>query len=294
MPPKDKREKKVLKGALAGGIAGGLEVLFTYPTDFIKTQLQLDRFEKKYDGTLDCIRKTIKRHGFFGLYRGMSILLLGSIAKVASRFGAYEFYTLELQEEDGSHTILKTFLSGLLAGATEAVVAVTPLETIKLKIMNDMHRTRPRYNGLFHGVRCILRREGIRGIYRGLSATVLKQGTNQAIRFFLMVTQKDLYAGTDSAVIVPMPLIGIFGVISGAASVLGNTPIDVIKTRMQGFKSIKNKSAMECATEILRKEGAGAFFKGSVMRMARVCIDVALTFMIYDSLMEYVFANLWT
>jgi len=134
---------------------------------------------------------------------------------------------------------------------------------------------------------------GIRGIYRGVSGTVLKQGTNQAIRFFLMVTQKDLYAGSDSTVIVPMPLVGIFGVISGAVTVLKNTPMDVIKARMQGFKSHKHKNTMDCAAEILREEGPGALFKGSVIRMARVCIDVALTFMIYESLMEYVFANLW-
>jgi len=85
MPLKDKKDKKVLKGAVAGGIAGGLDVLFHYPTDFIRRQLRLDRHERKYDGTIDCLRKTIKRHGFLGLYRGASILLIGSIAKVASR-----------------------------------------------------------------------------------------------------------------------------------------------------------------------------------------------------------------
>lgn len=121
----------------------------------------------------------------------------------------------------------------------------------------------------------------------------MNQGLNQAIRFFLMVEQKDLYAGSDSTVIVPMPLVGIFGVISGAATVLGNTPLDMIKKRLKSFKSHRNKKTMDCTAEILREGGPGAFFKGSVIRMARVCIDVALTFMIYESLMEYVFTNLW-
>lgn len=31
-----------LKGILAGGITGGIEICITYPTEYVKTQLQLD------------------------------------------------------------------------------------------------------------------------------------------------------------------------------------------------------------------------------------------------------------
>ena len=31
-----------LKGIIAGGITGGIEICITYPTEYIKTQLQLD------------------------------------------------------------------------------------------------------------------------------------------------------------------------------------------------------------------------------------------------------------
>ena len=75
---------------------------------------------------------------------------------------------------------------------------------------------------------------GIRGTYQGLTATMMKQGTNQAIRFFVMESLKELYRGKD-AVNTPVPKVitGVFGVVAGAASVFGNTPLDVIKTRMQ-------------------------------------------------------------
>lgn len=35
---------------------------------------------------------------------------------------------------------------------------------------------------------------------------------------------------------VPYYLLGLFGAVAGGASVLGNTPVDVIKTRMQSGK----------------------------------------------------------
>jgi solute carrier family 25 (mitochondrial citrate transporter), member 1 len=80
---------------------------------------------------------------------------------------------------------------------------------------------------------CLHTMPGIRGTYQGLTATIMKQGSNQAIRFFVMETMKDWYRGGDNKKPVPKLVVGAFGAIAGAASVFGNTPIDVVKTRMQ-------------------------------------------------------------
>ena len=74
---------------------------------------------------------------------------------------------------------------------------------------------------------------GLHGVYQGLTPTIMKQGSNQAIRFFVMETMKDWYRGEDKNKKVPTLLTGLFGATAGAASVFGNTPIDVIKTRLQ-------------------------------------------------------------
>lgn len=77
-----------------GGITGGLEICITYPTEFVKTHLQLDQklgSKRKYNGILDCGVKTVKEHGFFGLYKGLSVLIYGSIPKSAVRFSAFEY-----------------------------------------------------------------------------------------------------------------------------------------------------------------------------------------------------------
>ena len=41
---------------------------------------------RKYLGPVDCLKKTVKSHGFFGLYRGLSVLLYGSIPKSGIRY----------------------------------------------------------------------------------------------------------------------------------------------------------------------------------------------------------------
>ena len=53
------------------------------------------------------------------------------------------------------------------------------------------------------------------------------------MRFYVVETLKDMYRAGDHDKIVPKPLTGIFGATAGAVSVFGNTPLDVIKTRMQ-------------------------------------------------------------
>ena len=51
---------------------------------------------------------------------------------------------------------------------------------------------------------------------------------------------------------------GCFGAIAGAASVFGNTPLDVIKTRMQGLEASQYKNTLDCAVQIAKKEGPRA------------------------------------
>ena len=107
-----------------------------------------------------------------------------------------------------------------------------------------------------------------------------------------METLKDIYRDGDSKKHVPKWYVGVCGAVAGAASVFGNTPIDVVKTRMQGLEAKKYANTFDCFLRIWQKEGPLAFYKGTVPRLSRVCLDVAITFMIYDSFMDY-FNTVW-
>ena len=48
-----------------------------------------------------------------------------------------------------------------------------------------------------------------------------------------MESLKDWYRGGDPKKPVNKLVTGAFGAVAGAASVFGNTPVDVVKTRMQ-------------------------------------------------------------
>ncbi|XP_031157088.1 tricarboxylate transport protein B, mitochondrial [Sander lucioperca] len=276
------------KAILAGGIAGGIEICITFPTEYVKTQLQLDEKANppKYKGIVDCVKQTVNGHGVRGLYRGLSSLLYGSIPKAAVRFGVFEFLSNKMRDEKGRLDSTRGLFCGLGAGVAEAVLIVCPMETVKVKFIHDQTSANPKYKGFFHGVREIIRVEGLKGTYQGLTATVLKQGSNQAIRFYVMTSLRNWYKGDDPNKAINPLITGLFGAVAGAASVFGNTPLDVVKTRMQGLEAHKYKSTLDCAMKIMKHEGPKAFYKGTVPRLGRVCMDVAIVFIIYEEVVK--------
>ncbi|XP_012886959.1 PREDICTED: tricarboxylate transport protein, mitochondrial [Dipodomys ordii] len=150
------------KAILAGGLAGGIEICITFPTEYVKTQLQLDERSNppRYRGIVDCVRQTVRNHGVLGLYRGLSSLLYGSIPKAAVRFGMFEFLSNQMRDSKGRLDSTRGLLCGLGAGVAEAVVIVCPMETIKVKFIHDQNSPTPKYRGFFHGVREIVREQG--------------------------------------------------------------------------------------------------------------------------------------
>lgn len=175
-------------------------------------------------------------------------------------------------------------IAGFIGGFTEAVLVTTVQETMKVRLIHDRLSPNPRFRNTLHGVTTIVKEQGIGGIYKGLGPTILKQGSNQMIRFPVYYYLKRSILGNvtddfsvNGAVKGNLQAMGVGG-IAGAASVLGNTPIDVIKTKMQGFQSQRYKGTIDCIRITFAEEGMRGFYKGMGARMGRVSADVALTF----------------
>lgn len=287
-PPRGDGAKKQHPGKsiFSGAISGGVEICLTYPTEYVKTQMQL--YEKMGKmGPLQVAKQTMASKGVAGLYRGLSSLLYFSIPKSAVRFAAFEQARNLLQDpQTGKMTATKNFAAGLAAGVCEAVAVVTPMETIKVKLIHDQLSEQPKYKGFFHGVSTIANQNGISGCYKGLGPTIIKQGSNQAIRFMVYYDLKRIMLGDDPKAQFSTVQSLFAGVLAGAASVFGNTPIDVVKTRMQGLESHKYKNALDCAFKIWKHEGVKGFYKGTVPRLGRVCLDVAIVMTLYDKILQ--------
>ena len=80
------------------------------------------------------------------------------------RFGAYEQIKMLFVDGNGQLTPLKRLFCGMGAGVVEALFAVIPTESVKVKFINDRCSELPKYRGLVHGVREIVKERGLGAI----------------------------------------------------------------------------------------------------------------------------------
>ncbi|CAK0867044.1 unnamed protein product [Prorocentrum cordatum] len=131
-----------LKTIIKGFLTGGTQAAITYPTEFVKTQLQLQsKTAPEYSGIADCFKKVYAKHGMGGLYAGAPVRIIGAGFQQMFRWGAYtNLAGVARDPATGKLSPLMTTLCGLGAGICEAVCAVTPVETLKTRVNDDMRR----------------------------------------------------------------------------------------------------------------------------------------------------------
>ncbi|KZV89477.1 citrate transporter [Exidia glandulosa HHB12029] len=284
------RREKPFHSLFAGAAAGALEAFITYPTEYVKTRSQ---FGGKREGPIAIVRSTIREKGVTGLYSGCTALVIGNATKAGVRFVSYDYFKTLLADDKGKVTAWRSLVAGMGAGLMEAIIAVTPSETIKTKLIDDAKRPQPRFHGLVHGTRIIVAEEGIRGIYRGLGPVMMRQGANSAVRFTTYSTLKQfVQSNARTGTTLPSTVTFGIGAIAGLVTVYTTMPLDVIKTRMQSLEArTEYRNAFHCAYRIFTEEGVRRFWTGTTPRLARLLLSGGIVFTTYEKMMQLIGGN---
>lgn len=273
-----------MKTVVKGFLTGGTQACLTYPVEYMKTQLQLQsKVNPEYKGMIDCAKKTVEQHGVKGLYRGAGVRIIGAGFQQMFRWGSYmNLANFARDEKTGKLSPMMTAVCGMGAGVCEAVCAVTPVETIKTRVTDDQRRGTGKYKGSTDAVIKIMKSEGPMGLYRGAFPTILKQGTNQAVRMPLQVYLFTVISMGDASKSQSPVLNGAAGFLAGCGSVLLTQPQDCVKSRMQGEAAKElYKGTVDCAMQMIKKEGPACFFSGCVPRMIQVGLNNGISFALF-------------
>uniref|UniRef100_A0A3P8Z999 Mitochondrial glutamate carrier 1 n=1 Tax=Esox lucius TaxID=8010 RepID=A0A3P8Z999_ESOLU len=267
-----------------GGIAGLIGVSCVFPIDLAKTRLQNQQNGSRlYTSMSDCLIKTIRSEGYFGMYRGSAVNLTLVTPEKAIKLAANDFFRQYLSKDGQKLTLVKEMLAGCGAGTCQVIVT-TPMEMLKIQLQ-DAGRVEAQRRLMPETVatgavpaksptalqltRELLKDKGIAGLYKGLGATLLRDVPFSIIYFPLFANLNNLgKRGVEGP--APFYVSFLSGCLAGSTAAVAVNPVDVIKTRIQSMNRAGAEDTYsgvtDCISKILKNEGPTAFLKGAYCR----------------------------
>ncbi|KAK8858956.1 hypothetical protein IAR55_003188 [Kwoniella newhampshirensis] len=245
-----------------GGAAAMMSVCITHPIDQtkIRSQTQLVRM-----GMFATARQTVRASGVLGLWHGLSGSLLRQATYGTARFGVYAKLK-EMDTKSGAadrksrwKLVKNGAIAGLIAGAVGA-----PGDLVMVRMSADGIKPagqRLNYPSALHGVYRIARDEGISKVFRGFSATCLRN------------------------VILNASQLPCYDVIKGGLLRTGyfndSIPLHLLTSAVGGTISV---TFIEIVKRSLRAEGVSVLFRGWLPAWYRMMPSTMLTFAFLEQL----------
>jgi hypothetical protein len=273
---------------LAGSIAGAVGVGVAFPLDTLKTKAQVisqtptsvgseAALEARNGGMLAIISYLYQTEGISGFYGGVKGVMLGQAFIKALAFSANQ-NALTWLEPVNLPNVLTLLMAACFAGFVTSFL-VTPVE--RLKVM--LQATTGVYKNEFQCFQAIVKTEGITGfLTRGLGATLTREIPSYGIYFWIY----GFMMSTNIASVIGPAAPLVFGALSGMGAWLPVYPVDVVKTLLQNTEGTCKRSAMDITRELYAEGGIGAFFDGLTPKMLRAAINHAVTFYVYDLVLQ--------
>ncbi|KAJ9474706.1 Mitochondrial ornithine transporter 1 [Pseudozyma hubeiensis] len=148
------RLSQASKDIAFGSIAGMVSKVFEHPFDLVKVRLQTQSADRprRYAGAFDCFKQTYLQEGIRGLYRGLSMPVIGATMENACLFFTYNQIQSAIRWANGEErsgrsaakedaekplSIPQLAIAAAGAGMVTSVV-LTPIELIKCKMQVQM------------------------------------------------------------------------------------------------------------------------------------------------------------
>ncbi|KAJ8683321.1 hypothetical protein QAD02_019113, partial [Eretmocerus hayati] len=152
--------------------------------------------------------------------------------------------------------------------------------------------------GLLQTIGNIVRNEGIRSLYGGLSAGLQRQMCFASVRLGLYDSVKTLYAGIfdgngNGSINIGTRILA--GMTTGALAVLFAQPTDVVKVRFQagnnGQSCVRYSSTLQAYKSIALNEGTAGLWKGTMPNVSRNVIVNVAEIVCYDVIKDKILSS---
>ncbi|KAL4648434.1 solute carrier family 25 member 33 [Arapaima gigas] len=307
--------KNTLLHLFAGGCSGTVGAIITCPLEVLKTRLQSSGFTFRpvlqvhfgaasgtgvlrpgqvTPGLLQVLRSILEKEGPRSLFRGLGPNLVGVAPSRAIYFAAYS----KSKEHFNCVFVPNSWIVHMSSAGFAAFVTnslMNPIWMVKTRMQLEKKARGEKKMSTLQCARHVYKTEGIRGFYRGLTASYA--GISETMICFLIyeTLKKDLpnirlttSSSRGSSNFLELMAAAAFA--KGCASCIAY-PHEVIRTRLREEGS-KYKYFFQTARLVAVEEGYAAFYRGLVPQLIRQIPNTAIVLSTYE-LIVYLLGDLF-
>ena len=277
-----------------GIVAGCGASCCVHPLDVIRVNLQVDAAsgagKRQYSGMLNCATTIFRRGGPSALYSGLSAGMFRQVTYGGPRMAIYPILTQKVmgdQETMATLPLWKKFMCGGSAGALASICGV-PSEVSLVRMAADQKLAiddpaRRNYTSVIDALTRTARDEGIGQLWEGAAPTVARA-------VLLNAGQLAVYSQAKSEVdkmgLTGIPNKFVSSLLASLVAVALSCPADVLKSNMQNAKQGQFTGVVDCATQLINKEGIFALWKGYTPATIKLAPHTVISFIILDALSQ--------
>lgn len=290
---------------LMGGVSAAIAKTGAAPIERVKLLIQnqdemikQNTLDFKYNGIWDCFTRTFKNEGLFSFWRGNTANILRYFPTQALNFAFKDKIKSKIgfdRDKDGySKWFLGNILSGSAAGAL-SLVFVYSLDYARTRLAADAKshgnvKSQRQFNGMWDVYKKTWHSDGITGLYRGFTPSVVGIIVYRGLYFGLYDSFKPLLLKGDwQNSFLASFLLG-WCITIGASTC--SYPLDTVRRRMMmtSGQMVKYKGAWDCLVKIVEMEGVKSLFKGCQANIFR-SVAAAGVISLYDQLQMNLFGK---
>ncbi|KAJ2725465.1 Mitochondrial oxaloacetate carrier protein [Coemansia sp. Benny D115] len=297
----------------AGSLASCGAVTFTNPFEVVKTRLQLQGelaratpgMPRAYHNVAQAFWVIGKNEGLRGLQKGLGPGYMYQIMLNGTRLGFYEpvktvLYSVfrgSSPSGAGKQSIPLNVAAGGLCGMAGAALG-SPFFLVKTRMQSASSFAavgfQHNYRSSLDGLRRIWSEGGVRGLYRGMDAAMMRAGAGSSVQLATYdhcksyISRTLAHRGLDGNSVATHFLASM---VTGFFVCTVMNPFDVVSTRMYNQKSASNghggalyKNPLQCFYKTVSTEGFFSLYKGFLAHYLRLGPHTILMFVFVEQI----------
>jgi hypothetical protein len=298
------RQNVIRNSLLAGSVAGMSSTLVCHPFDVLRVKMQstaLAATSAASGSVTGTFRSTLQYGGVRALYTGLSLPLAAQAIYKGTVFTVNNLTQQAITEWKTQEnyklgifspykiTMVDRFMCGFTGGAVNGAFFVTPVEYVRNQLISQQNSTSEQQNairskGPISVIRSTLQSDGMTGLWRGMTSTVLRDSVGCGCFFVVMAySQQQLSPDQPPSNTVVVTS----GALAGVAFWLWALPIDTMKTWIQSGTADNLRHALELSQREGMAKSLPSLFRGWQLAYGRGAPSAAITVTTYSLIFRF-------